>query len=242
MARETGMSQSLMSGALLHFQSGVPIKDLDMRREHKDRLARVAHVYWVWIKDPMLDAYQMLRQLVKQTGSYSDAAAVTVAAQKDKMLFDFVIDHIQSGSRRQDELKVRHAAEKMIRIGLETDNVIALDKGSKRLYEVAGLDKPEQEQQDISKVAFLPSVVVTNIEQIDPDKTYIDDEETRRIAAKYGAHIPEQRTMIEEQVATMEARAGAAELMAPEPPTPRNTFGTIMPAGDNEPNDESDDE
>ena len=69
------MSQSLMSGALLHFQSGVPIKDLDMRREHKDRLARVAHVYWVWIKDPMLDAYQMLRQLVKQTGSYSDAAA-----------------------------------------------------------------------------------------------------------------------------------------------------------------------
>lgn len=236
------MSQSLMSGALLHFQSGVPIKDLDMRREHKDRLARVAHVYWVWIKDPMLDAYQMLRQLVKQTGSYSDAAAVTVAAQKDKMLFDFVIEHIQSGSRRQDELKVRHAAEKMIRIGLETDNVMALDKGSKRLYEVAGLDKPEDEQQDISKVAFLPSVVVTNIEQIDPDKTYIDDEETRRIAAKYGAHIPEQRTMIEEQVATMEARAGAAELMTPEPPTPRNTFGTIYPAEDSEPNDESDDE
>ena len=242
MARETGMSQSLMSGALLHFQSGVPIKDLDMRREHKDRLARVAHVYWVWIKDPMLDAYQMLRQLVKQTGSYSDAAAVTVAAQKDKMLFDFVIDHIQSGSRRQDELKVRYAAERMITIGLETDNVMALDKGSKRLYEVAGLDKPEQEQQDISKVAFLPSVVVTNIEQIDPDKTYIDDEETRRIAAKYGAHIPEQRTMVEEQVATMEARAGAAELMAPEPPTPGNIFGTIMPAEDSEPNDESDDE
>lgn len=236
------MSQSLMSGALLHFQSGVPIKDLDMRREHKDRLARVAHVYWVWINDPMLDAYQMLRQLVKQTGSYSDAAAVTVAAQKDKMLFDFVIDHIQSGSRRQDELKVRHAAEKMIRIGLETDNVMALDKGSKRLYEVAGLDKPEQEQADMNKVAFLPSVVVTNIEQIDPDKTYIDDEETRRIAAKYGAHIPEQRTMIEEQVATMEARAGAAELMAPEPPASKNIFGTIMPAGDNEPNDESDDE
>ena len=210
MARETGMSQSLMSGALLHFQSGVPIKDLDMRREHKDRLARVAHVYWVWIKDPMLDAYQMLRQLVKQTGSYSDAAAVTVAAQKDKMLFDFVIDHIQSGSRRQDELKVRHAAEKMIRIGLETDNVMALDKGSKRLYEVAGLDKPEQEQQDISKVAFLPSVVVTDIREVDDTKQNYDyeDEETKRIMAKYGAYIDEKRTMIEEKVATMEARAG----------------------------------
>jgi hypothetical protein len=209
MARETGISQSLMSGALLHFQSGVPIKDLDMRREHKDRLARVAHVYWVWIKDPMLDAYQMLRQLVKQTGSYSDAAAVTVAAQKDKMLFDFVIDHIQSGSRRQDELKVRHAAEKMIRIGLETDNVTALDKGSKRLYEVAGLDKPESEQADMNKVAFLPSVVVTRVSDVDPDKVDYSDEETKRIMKRWGAHIDEKRLMVEEQVEKMEARSSA---------------------------------
>lgn len=208
MARETGMSQSLMSGALLHFQSGVPIKDLDMRREHKDRLARVAHVYWVWIKDPMLDAYQMLRQLVKQTDSYSDAAAVTVAAQKDKMLFDFVIDHIQSGSRRQDELKVRHAAEKMIRIGLETDNVAALDKGSKRLYEVAGLDKPESEQMDMAKTVFLPPVVTTVASEVDPTKEDVNDEQARLILKKYGAYIDEKRTMVDERVDAMMARRG----------------------------------
>lgn len=211
MARETGMSQSLMSGALLHFQSGVPIKDLDMRREHKDRLARVAHVYWVWIKDPMLDAYQMLRQLVKQTGSYSDAAAVTVAAQKDKMLFDFVIDHIQSGSRRQDELKVRHAAEKMILIGLETDNVMALDKGSKRLYEVAGLDKPENEQIDVSKVMFIPPVVTTNVTDVDPTKENVDDEQARLIMQKYGAAIDDKRTMVDDKVALMMAKREAKE-------------------------------
>jgi len=227
MARETGMSQSLMSGALLHFQSGVPIKDLDMRREHKDRLARVAHVYWVWIKDPMLDAYQMLRQLVKQTGSYSDAAAITVAAQKDKMLFDFVIDHIQSGSRRQDELKVRHAAEKMIRIGLETDNVMALDKGSKRLYEVAGLDKPEQEQADMNKVAFLPTVVVTDIREVDDTKENIDDEETKRIIAKYGAFVDDKHKAIDQKVAQMEARSRAAELMEPEPSAEKNVIPSI---------------
>ena len=208
MARETGISQSLMSGALLHFQSGVPIKDLDMRREHKDRLARVAHVYWVWIKDPMLDAYQMLRQLVKQTGSYSDAAAVTVAAQKDKMLFDFVIEHIQSGSRRQDELKVRHAAEKLIRIGLETDNVMALDKGSKRLYEVAGLDKPESEQMDMAKTVFLPPVVTTVASEVDPTKEDVNDEQARLILKKYGAYIDEKRTMVDERVDAMMARRG----------------------------------
>ena len=195
------MSQSLMSGALLHFQSGVPIKDLDMRREHKDRLARVAHVYWVWIKDPMLDAYQMLRQLVKQTGSYSDAAAVTVAAQKDKMLFDFVIDHIQSGSRRQDEIKVRYVADRLIRIGTETDNVAALDKGGKMLSGVAGLDKPESEQADMAKTSFLPSVVVTNIKEVDETKADFDydDAETKRIMSKYGAYIDPTRKMIDDR-------------------------------------------
>jgi uncharacterized protein YihD (DUF1040 family) len=210
MARETGMSQSLMSGALMHFQSGVPIKDLDMRREHKDRLARVAHVYWVWIKDPMLDVYQMLRQLVKQTGSYSDAAAVTVAAQKDKMLFDFVIDHIQSGSRRQDELKVRYAAERMITIGLETDNVMALDKGSKRLYEVAGLDKPESEQADLSKTQFIQPVVTTVASQVDSTKIDYTDEQSLLIMREFGAYIDPKREAINDKVAAMEARAGTA--------------------------------
>ena len=195
MARETEMSQSLMSGALLHFQSGVPIKDL-----------------------PMLDAYQMLRQLVKQTGSYSDAAAVTVAAQKDKMLFDFVIDHIQSGSRRQDELKVRHAAEKMIRIGLETDNVMALDKGSKRLYEVAGLDKPEDERVDMGKMSFLPPVVTTSVKDVDETKEDVDDREMKRIMAKYGGFVDEKEGNINRMVETMAAKSkgeDAAEIPQP---------------------------
>ena len=210
MARETGISQSLMSGALMHFQSGVPIKDLDMRREHKDRLARVAHVYWVWIKDPMLDAYQMLRQLVKQTGKYAGVTEITHAAQKDKMLFDFVIDHIQSGSRRQDELKVRYAAERMITIGLETDNVMALDKGSKRLYEVAGLDKPESEQADLSKTPFIQPVVTTVASQVDSTKIDYTDEQSLLIMREFGACIDPKREAINDKVAAMEARAGTA--------------------------------
>lgn len=234
MARETGMSQSLMSGALLHFQSGVPIKDLDMRREHKDRLARVAHVYWVWIKDPMLDAYQMLRQLVKQTGSYSDAAAVTVAAQKDKMLFDFVIDHLQTNSRRQDEIKVRYVADRLIRIGTETDNVAALDKGGKMLSGVAGLDKPEQEQADMNKVAFLPTVVVTDIREVDDTKENIDDEETKRIIAKYGAFVDDKHKAIDQKVAQMEARSGAMKLMEPEPPIAGNIIPSIIKVEEDE--------
>ena len=200
-----------MTGALLHFESGVPICDLDIRKENKDRMARVDHVFWQWKKNPFLDTYQLFRQMVK--GKYSHVPGETAAAKKDKMLFDFVIEHVAQPSRREDEMKVRFAAERAIQIGADTDNPQALVKGGKLLYDVAGLDKPEDEQQDISKVAFLPSVVVTDIREVDDTKQNYDyeDEETKRIMAKYGAYIDEKRTMIEEKVATMEARSGIAE-------------------------------
>lgn len=202
-----------MTGALLHFERGVPICDVDMRTEHKNRLARVDHVYWLWKKNPLLNTFELFKQLCRQSErGYANPQSLWRAAQKDQILFEFVRDHVSPPSRRQDEAVVRYAAKHMIEIGLQTDNVYALDKGSKRLYEVAGLDKPEDNRADINKVVFLPSVVVTNIKEVDDTKENIDDEETRRIAAKYGAYIDEKRTMIEKQVEQMEARAEAKEL------------------------------
>ena len=200
-----------MTSALLHFENGVPIDDCDVRSENKDRLARVDHVFWQWKRNPFLDPMALFRQLIK--GKYANKSSACVAAQKDKMLFDFVVEHVAPPSRREDEMKVRFAAERAIQIGAETDNAQALVKGGKLLYDVAGLDKPEDQQQDISKVAFLPSVVVTDIREVDDTKQNYDyeDEETKRIMTKYGAYIDEKRTMIEEKVATMEARSGIAE-------------------------------
>lgn len=200
------LPQELMSGTLLHFESGVPIDDLALRTEQRKRLARVEHVYWQWIRNPWLDTYQLFRQMVK--GHYSDAPAETHAAKKDQLLFDFVKESVTGISRKEAEAKVKAAAEKAIRIGMETDNVQALTKGGKLLYEVAGLDKPEDQRADMSKVAFLPSVVVTNIKEVDDTKENIDDEETKRIIAKYGAYVDDKHKAIEDKVATMEARAG----------------------------------
>lgn len=198
-----------MSCSLLHFENMVPIDDLKLRNDQKRRLLRVSHVYWQWSKNPFTCDYKaMLRQLVKQMGGFQGASTECRAWQKDVHLFEFVKESISPMSRREAQLKVQVAAEKAIRIGMDTDNVQALTKGGKLLYEVAGLDKPEDNREDISKVAFLPSVVVTNVKEVDDTKQGYTDEETRRIAAKYGAYIPEQRTMIEQQVATMEARAG----------------------------------
>ncbi len=206
---ESSLPAELMKNSLLHFQSGVPIDDLALRVEQKQRLARVDHVYWQWLRNPFSVDYKgLLQQIIKNSHAYADVSSETHALTKDVLLFEYIRDAVSPMSRNEAKVKIQVAAEKMLRIGMETDNVNALDKGSKRLYEVAGLDKPEDNKVDINKVSFLPSVVVTNIKEVDETKDNYDDEETKRIAMKYGAYVDDKRKMVEDEVAKMEARGG----------------------------------
>ena len=195
-----------MSGTLLHFESGVPIKDLNIKPSQRKRLVRVQHVYWIWMNNPYLDTFAMFKQLCKEE-DYADRSAAWTAARKDQMLLDFVIEHVQNNSRRKDEAKVRAAAEAAIKIGMETDNAVALTKGGKLLYEVAGLSQPESDKVDMAKASFLPAVVVTDVTQVDDTKENYDDAETKRIMSKYNAYVDPKRQMIEDKVAVMEAKS-----------------------------------
>jgi hypothetical protein len=197
-----------MSGSLLHFQRGVPIDDLNLRRENRDRLARVEHVYWQWIRNPFTVDYKaLLRQLVR--GHYADAPSECHAAQKDVALFEFIKENVTLMSRKEAQLKVQVAAEQAIKIGMETDNVNALTKGGKLLYEVAGLDKPEDNSQDMSKVMFLPPVVTTNVTDVDPSRENITDEQALAIIKKYNAYVDTKRQAVDERVEQMLARREA---------------------------------
>lgn len=195
----------------MHFEQGVPIDDLDLRREHRERMARVQHVYWQWVRNPItLDPFAMFKQLVKGKGA--DVYSEWRMAQKDKFLFDFVVEHVAPPSRRIDEAKVRAAADKMMQIGMATDNVNALYKGSKRLMEVAQLDKPESEHTDMSKVMFLPPVVTTVVSDVDSEKQAISDEQAEKIMQKYGAHQDAKRLAIDERVSVMMAKREASNM------------------------------
>ena len=208
------LPSDLMQGSLLHFENGVPIDDLNLRTEQRQRLARVEHVYWLWMRNPFLDVFPMFKQLVKDR--MADAASVYHAAQRDKMLFDYIVEHISGPSRKVAEARVRMVANKLMQNGMATDNGRDMAEGAKIAIKLDRLDQPESEQADMSKIAFLPSVVVTDIREVDDTKDYIDDEETKRIAAKYGAFIDEKRTMIEEKVQLMEANSEAERMMKDE--------------------------
>lgn len=215
MAQESQIPQQLMTAALLHFESGVPIVDCRLdKRGYRDRMARVHHVYYQWLKNPYLNTFELFKQMSKGTGA--DRSSEWRIAQRDEELLRFVKEHIALSSRQQDEAMVRAAANQAIRIGLETDNVNALTKGGKLLYEVAGLDKPEDSRDDMSKVAFLPPVVVTNIKEVDDTKENVDDEEAKRIIAKYGGYVDEKRKMIDDKVAIIESRKDEQDWNEPE--------------------------
>lgn len=209
MARPSVIPEGLMAGALLHFEKGVPIDDCDIRAEHKRRLARVDHVYWIWKQNPFLDVFPLFKQLVK--GKYADLQSEWRAAQKDKLLFDFVVEHVSPPSRRVAEARVRMAANHLMEMGMQTDNGRDIAEGAKIAIKLDQLDQPENQQGDISKVAFLPSVVVTNIKEVDDTKENIDDEEAKRIMAKYGGFVDEKRRMIDERVEVMEAKSTPGE-------------------------------
>jgi len=207
MAQELQIPQQLMTSALLHFEHGVPIDDCDVRSENKDRLARVDHVFWQWKRNPFLDTWALFKQLIK--GKYANKSSEWIAAQKDKMLFDFVVEHVAPPSRREDEMKVRFAAEQAIRIGAETDNAQALVKGGKLLSEVAHLNQPESDSADMSKAVFLPPVVTTSAKEIDSTKDDQTDEQARMIMNKYNAYVDEKRKSVDERVELMMAKRDA---------------------------------
>ena len=207
MAQESQIPQQLMTAALLHFESGVPISDCNCLPALRDRLARVHHVYFQWVKNPMLDTFELFRQLLH--GQCSDRHSLFRMAQRDDALFKFVRDHVAMSSRQEDEAMVRFAARQSIRIGAETDNANALTKGGKLLFEVAHLGEPEEDRADMNKLSFLPPVVTTSAKEVDETKDDMDDAEMKRIMSKYNGYVDEKERDIDRMVEVMEAKGAA---------------------------------
>ena len=200
--------QQLMTAAMLHFEQGVPINDCHIdKRGQRDRLARVSHVYWIWKKNPFLETFPMFKQLLHGKGA--DRHSEWHAAQKDQLLFDFVVQHIAPTDRKVMEARVRASANHLMRLGMETDNAFAIADGAKIAMKLDRLDQPESEQADMSKVMFLPPVVTTNAKEVDDTKEDVDDAEMKRIIAKYNGYVDEKERNIEKMVETMEAKSEA---------------------------------
>lgn len=212
----SSLPQELMRNSLLLFENGVPIDDLHLRPEQKRRLARVQHVYWQWLRNPFLDVFSMFKQLVR--GKYADTQSEWRAAQKDKMLFDFIVRSVTPEDRKVSEAQVRAVSKRLMKNGMATDNGRDMAEGAKILMKLDRLDQPESQQGELSKAVFLPPVVTTSAHEVDDTKEDIPDEQAQLIMRKYGAHIDEKRQAVENRVEVMMAKREAgiedAEIVA----------------------------
>lgn len=205
----TDIPKALLIGAVTHFERGIPIDRCGgLSDSQKARLARVDHVYWQYRRNPFLDVLEIFKMMHK--GTLGDPANEYRAAMYDKRVLDYVINNISFSSRKDGEIKVRAAADRLMKRGMETDNGKDLAEGAKIRMKLDRLDQPESEQADMTKISFLPPVVVTDITAVDDTKEYIDDEQALAIMNKYGAYVDDKRKMIEARVATLEA-SGVAE-------------------------------
>ena len=205
MSEPSMIPQQLMTAAMLHFEQGVPINDCHIdKRGQRDRLARVSHVYWIWKKNPFLETFPMFKQLLHGKGA--DRHSEWHAAQKDQLLFDFVVQHIAPTDRKVQEARVRASANHLMKIGMETDNAFAIADGAKIAMKLDRLDQPESEQADMAKAAFLPPVVTMSAHEVDDTKEDMNDQQSLAIMHKYDAYVDEKRKMIDDQVELLEAK------------------------------------
>ena len=204
MSEPSVIPQKLMTSALLHFEQGVPIDDCNCLPVHRARLARVSHVYWIWKQNPFLETFQMFKQLLH--GKCADRHSEWHAAQKDQLLFDFVVEHVAPSDRKVQEARVRASANHLMKMGMETDNAFAIADGAKIAIKLDRLDQPENEQADMAKAAFIQPVVTINASEVDDTKIDYNDEQTRKIMEEFGAYIDPKRQMIEDKVSVMEAK------------------------------------
>jgi hypothetical protein len=201
------LTQKTKIALIAHFVNMVPIENLNIDKRTKDIIARVDHVYWLYKKNPFLDTHAMFYQMYKAMGRGTGGNSTLFAKRDDKML-EFVIDQVKPDSRRRDEMKVRHVADRLMERGLATDNDRAMAKGADLLTRVARLDQPESEQVDLNRLSFLPPVVTTSAKEVG-DYEDVDDKEMKRIMEKYGGYVDEKERDIERMVETMAARSSA---------------------------------
>ena len=76
---------------------------------------------------------------------------------------------------------------------------------------MAGLDKPENQQAELSRAAFLAPVVTTSAHEVDETKVDMNDRQSLAIMKKYGAYIDEKRKAVEDKVKVMMAARGNGE-------------------------------
>jgi hypothetical protein len=187
-----------------HFETGVPWQNMAFTDEQKKRVEVCLDAYKRFEEDPFMNLRQYIINRWKRT--YSQLGG-------DLKVIDFISSFYAKGQRNISSMKVRHAADLMMRNGADTGDMKAVYNGASLLTKIDRLDQPETPEELCDELIRMPVVITSDVKKKFPNKTGHDSEEMRRLRKKYGVKLDQWQEMVEDDdgVYVIEGQNGPEE-------------------------------
>nr|DAL63025.1 MAG TPA_asm: hypothetical protein [Caudoviricetes sp.] len=171
-----------------HFETGVPWQNMNFTDDQKRRIEVCLDAYKRFEADPFMDLSLYIKN--KWGRSYSEL-------KNDLKVVEYISSFYAQGQRNISTMKVRHAANIMMRNGADTGNMKAVNDGATLLFKLDRLDQPETPEELGDELIRMPLVVTSDVKKKFPTKTSHETEEMKKIRKTWGVKIDQWQDMIE---------------------------------------------
>lgn len=173
-----------------HFETGVPWQNMNFTDDQKRRIEVCLDAYKRFEADPFIDLSLYIKN--KWGRTYSEL-------KNDLKVVEYISSFYAQGQRNISTMKVRHAANIMMRNGADTGNMKAVKDGATLLFKLDRLDQPETPEELGDELIRMPLVVTSDVKKKYPTKTPHETEEMKKIRKTWGVKIDQWQDMIENE-------------------------------------------
>lgn len=173
-----------------HFETGVPWQNMNFTDDQKRRIEVCLDAYKRFEADPFMDLSLYIKN--KWGRTYSEL-------KNDLKVVEYISSFYAQGQRNISTMKVRHAANIMMRNGADTGNMKAVNDGATLLLKLDRLDQPETPEELGDELIRMPLVVTSDVKKKFPTKTSHETEEMKKIRKTWGVKIDQWQDMIENE-------------------------------------------
>lgn len=173
-----------------HFETGVPWQNMNFTDDQKRRIEVCLDAYKRFEADPFMDLSLYIKN--KWGRTYSEL-------KNDLKVVEYISSFYAQGQRNISTMKVRHAANIMMRNGADTGNMKAVNDGATLLFKLDRLDQPETPEELGDELIRMPVVITSDVKKKFPNKTSHDTEEMKKIRKRWGVKIDQWQDMVEDE-------------------------------------------
>lgn len=188
------LSDKMIMGIESHLLKGLPIETIRMRESERERLRICMDVYYLYDKNRIIPAEQLLE------GAYRRRGMQRTLHEKatDRRCLDYMLGLMMKPMRNAEKQQVNAVANMLIAQGAATGNVTALKEGAAIKREIHQLDIPDDQVDVAQNVAPIPIMITRNPQDAGIDRQMLSEEDKRKIFDRMGISSRELEKFREE--------------------------------------------